>query len=120
MPERDNTVTWFEIGTPDVEGARKFFGGLFDWSFAPDGDYTLISAPGAAAPSGGIMNTAPVGAPPYAIICVKVPDVAAAVAKAGDLGGKVVVGPMTLPDGMSVAYLADPNESLFAVYKPKA
>lgn len=114
----DNTVAWFEIGTPDVPGAKAFYGGLFGWSFAPDGEYTMITAPGAAGPSGGIMNTGPVGSPPYAIICVQVPDVAVAAAKTGELGGKVVVEPMALPDGMSVAYLADPNGSLFAVYKP--
>jgi len=52
-----NTVAWFEIGAPDVEAAEAFYGTLFGWSFAPDGAYTLITAPGAAGPSGGIFNT---------------------------------------------------------------
>ena len=39
-----NTVAWFEIGTPDVQAAQDFYGPLFGWTFAPDGDYTLITA----------------------------------------------------------------------------
>ena len=32
-----NTVSWFEIGAPDVEAAKAFYGPLFGWSFAADG-----------------------------------------------------------------------------------
>ena len=52
-----NTVAWFEIAAPDVDAAKAFYGPLFGWSFAPDGAYTLITAPGAAGPSGGIFHT---------------------------------------------------------------
>jgi uncharacterized protein len=38
-----NTVAWFEIGAPDVDAAKAFYGQLFSWSFAPDGAYTLIT-----------------------------------------------------------------------------
>jgi predicted enzyme related to lactoylglutathione lyase len=48
-----NTVAWFEIGAPDVDAAKAFYGQLFGWSFAPDGAYTLITAPGAAGPPAG-------------------------------------------------------------------
>jgi predicted enzyme related to lactoylglutathione lyase len=34
-----NTVAWFEIGAPDVDAAKAFYGQLFSWSFAPDGAY---------------------------------------------------------------------------------
>jgi len=113
-----NTVSWFEIGAPDVDAAQAFYGPLFDWSFAPDGAYTLITAPGAAGPSGGIFNTGG-NIPPYAVFVVQVTDVAATAARAGELGGKVVVAPMTLEDGMVVAYLTDPNGSMFALFSPK-
>jgi predicted enzyme related to lactoylglutathione lyase len=113
-----NTVSWFEIGAPDVEAVKAFYGPLFDWSFAPDGAYTLITAPGAAGPSGGIFGTGG-GVPPYAVFVVQVADVAATAARAEELGGKVVVAPKTLDDGMAIAYLADPNGSLFALFSPK-
>jgi len=113
-----NTVSWFEIGAPDVEAAKAFYGPLFDWSFAPDGAYTLITAPGAAGPSGGIFGTGG-DIPPYAVFVVQVADVAATAGRAEELGGKVVVAPKTLDDGMAIAYLADPNGSLFALFSPK-
>ena len=113
-----NAVAWFEIGAPDVEAAKAFYGPLFGWSFAPDGTYTLITAPGAAGPSGGIFGTGG-GAPPYAVFVVQVADVAATAAQAEELGGKVVVAPNTLDDGMVIAYLADPNGSMFALFSPK-
>jgi uncharacterized protein len=113
-----NTVAWFEIGAPDVEAAKTFYGPLFDWSFAPDGAYTLITAPGAAGPSGGIFGTGG-SIPPYAVFFVRVADVAATAAQAEKLGGKIVVAPNKLDDGMVVAYLTDPNGSLFALFSPK-
>jgi uncharacterized protein len=112
-----NTVAWFEIGAPDVGAAKAFYGPLFGWSFAPDGAYTLITATGAAGPSGGIFNTGG-NIPPYAVFVVRVPDVAATAARAEELGGKVVVAPNKLDDGMAVAYLIDPNGSLFALFSP--
>jgi len=90
----------------------------FGWSFAPDGAYTLITAPGAAGPSGGIFNTGG-NIPPYAVFVVQVADVAATAARSEELGGKVVVAPMELGDGMVVAYLTDPNSSMFALFSPK-
>jgi predicted enzyme related to lactoylglutathione lyase len=114
----DNAVAWFEIGAPDVDAAKAFYGQLFAWSFAPEGAYTLITAPGAASPSGGIFNTGGT-IPPYAVFVVQVADVAASAARTEDLGGKVVVAPMELEDGMIVAYLTDPNGSMFALFSPK-
>ncbi len=113
-----NTVAWFEIGAPDVEAAKAFYGPLFGWSFAPDGAYTMITAPGAAGLSGGIFDTGG-NIPPYAVFVVRVADVAATAAQTEKLGGQVVVAPITLEDGMTVAYLTDPNGSMFALFSPK-
>jgi len=112
-----NTVAWFEIGAPDVEAVKAFYGPLFGWSFAADGTYTLITAAGAAGPSGGIFNTGG-SIPPYAVFVVQVADVAATAARGEELGGKVVVAPNKLEDGMVVAYLTDPNGSMFALFSP--
>ncbi len=113
-----NAVTWFEIGAPDVGAAKAFYGELFGWSFAADGEYTLITAPDAAGPSGGIFNTGG-NIPPYAVFVVQVADVAATATRTEKLGGKVVVAPMELDGGMVVAYLTDPNGAMFALFSPK-
>ena len=112
-----NPVAWFEIGAPDVDAAKAFYGPLFGWSFAADGTYTLITAAGAAGPSGGIFNTGG-SIPPYAVFVVQVADVAATAARAEELGGKVVVAPNKLDGGMVVAYLTDLNGSMFALFSP--
>jgi uncharacterized protein len=113
----DNTVAWFEIGTPDVAAAKSFYGQLFGWTFAPDGAYTLITAAGAAGPSGGIFDTGG-NTPPYAVFVVRVADVAVTAERTKELGGTVVVEPVTMEDGMVVAYLTDPNGSMFALFSP--
>src|ERR1700749_953190 len=113
-----NTVGWFEIGAPDVKAAKDFYGPLFGWTFAPDGDYRLITPAGADGPSGGVFNTGG-NIPPYAVFVVRVTDVAATASRTEELGGKVVVAPMTLPDGMVVAYVTDPNGSMFALFSAR-
>lgn len=110
-----NTVAWFEIGTGDVEATKSFYGPLFGWSFRPDGEYTLITSEDAQAPSGGIFNTGG-NIPPYAVFVVQVADVPAAAKQSEELGGKVVVAPRTLDDGMAIAYVADPNGSVFGLW----
>lgn len=115
----ENTVNWFEIGTADLAGTKAFYGSLFGWTFQADGDYTLISAAGADGPGGGIFTTGG-NIPSYAVFMVKVADVPATAARVEELGGKVVVAPMPLPDGMSVSYIADPNGSMFGLYSEPA
>ncbi len=53
---------------------------------------------------------------PYAVFFVRVADVAASAKQAEELGGKVVVAPMPIDNGMVVSYLADPNGSVFGLY----
>ena len=76
-----------------------------------------IGAPDVGA-AGGIFNTGG-NIPPYAVFVVKVADVAATAARAEELGGKVVVAPNKMEDGMVVAYLTDPNGSLFSLFSPR-
>lgn len=56
------SVSWFEIGAPDVDAAMAFYGPLFGWSFAPDGSYTLgrradLGARGQVASPGGFRRS---------------------------------------------------------------
>lgn len=116
-----NTVGWFQIGTADTDGANRFYGDLFGWTFAPDpnggGKYHLVTYPGAEQPSGGIADTDG-EAPNHAIFMVVVPDVAAAAKETERLGGKVLVPPTTTPDGLVFANLLDPVGNHFGVFTP--
>jgi predicted enzyme related to lactoylglutathione lyase len=114
-----DTVSWFQIGTDDSEGARSFYGDLFGWKFTldPDGDgYDLVSYPGADAPSGGISHE-PRGEH-HSMFLVVVSDVRAACEQAEKLGGKIAMGPTTAPTGLVFAYLDDPSGNRFGVFTP--
>ena len=90
------TLAWFEVATDDPDGAEKFYGSLFDWSFQADGpaasggtDYRNITASGADGPMGGIFGTGG-QAPDHAVFYILVADVEATCTDAEQLGGSVV------------------------------
>jgi uncharacterized protein len=116
-------VTWFEIGTGDVDAAKAFYGDVFGWTFRADGPYTLVTTTGPG-PVGGIQPTGadhPAGAPAtYAIPCIQVKDVAATCAAAETAGGKVVIDTTSAPDGLTFAQLTDPAGALIGVWTPPA
>jgi len=43
-----NPITWWEIQVPDLERAKAFYGGVFDWTFKPwrDGYEAVHTADG--------------------------------------------------------------------------
>lgn len=50
-------VNYFEIGSPDPEAARSFYGSLFEWNFGePDQGYQMINTG-----QGGRWDTGPNG-----------------------------------------------------------
>src|SRR5690242_7021876 len=104
-------IGWVEVGTGDPEAAQRFYGGLFGWTFAPDGDdshdYRMITTVAGQPPSGGLAK-----GPSHAIFYVRVGDVPAAVAQAESLGGKTVVPPSGGGDGLVFAHVTDPEGNL--------
>jgi len=112
--------SWFELYTPNPEGAWKFYENLFGWeqTSAMDmgemGTYQMFGR-GGGIPSGGIMKPPP-GAPaawmPYALV----KDAKAAAATAAANGGKIVNGPMEVPGGDWIAQGMDPQGAMFSVH----
>jgi predicted enzyme related to lactoylglutathione lyase len=118
MSTPTNTVTWFEVHTPDTARAEGFYGPLFGWKFEHDeSGYVVINQGDGAAVGGGIAPIRPGGAP-MAVFDVQVDDVAAACKRAEELGGTVVVPPQTVDNGLAFAYLADADGNRFGVWKP--
>ena len=77
------SLAWFEVATSDPDGAEKFYGSLFDWTFEADGpaasggmDYRNIKAPGAERPMGGVFGTGG-QVPDHAVFYILVADVEA-------------------------------------------
>ncbi|ORW10123.1 VOC family protein [Mycobacterium kyorinense] len=108
-----NVVNYFEVGTPDADATRGFYGGLFGWDIGDSGDYRMIDGD-----KGGVWDSSKTGGGSWAIFYVQVDDVQATVDKASELGAKVVV-PLTDNGPLEFAHLQDPQGNRFGVWRPK-
>jgi predicted enzyme related to lactoylglutathione lyase len=110
------------LSTPDTETAAAFYSEVFGWSTDSFEDFTMFRLEGYV----GGEPTQPV---PRDVIAVMAPgeqaawtpdfwvaDADAAAARAGELGGQIVMGPFDTPVGRT-AVLADPVGAVFSVSK---
>ena len=115
--------SWFELYTPNPEGAWSFYQSLFGWekTSAMDmgemGVYEMFGR-GGGIPNGGIMKPPP-GAPAAWLPYAMVPDAKAAAARAQANGGKIINGPMEVPGGDWIAQGMDAQGAMFAVHSLK-
>ncbi|WP_248958749.1 VOC family protein [Sphaerisporangium perillae] len=121
-----NTVAWFEIATDDPEGAQRFYGELFGWSFETDKepagegmDYRMITYPGVEGVKGGLYGTKG-EFPGHGIFTVVVADVAATCEEVERLGGKTQFKMIGNAQGPDFAYLRDTSGNLFGIFAPSA
>ena len=109
-----NQVAHVEIRAKDADAARDFYGKLFDWSFpsAPEPGYTYIETGVEGAVPGGIgLAQSGTG---HVTFFVDVDDVAAALARAESLGGRIVLPAQSVP-GVSFGLFADPEGHVVGV-----
>jgi uncharacterized protein len=111
---------WYELTTPDVAGAKKFYPPLTGWGTQQfDKDYTMWTTRGV--PFAGIFQLGPEqrqkGIPPNWMPYVDVDNVDDTARKATSLGGKTMHGPQDIPNTGRFAVLQDPQGAVFGVYK---
>jgi predicted enzyme related to lactoylglutathione lyase len=123
-------LTWNELGTRDVEGAKAFYGEVFGWTAD---EHELQRADGGPGPAiyvewkldgkdvGGMMDIAgvlPAEVPAHWLVYFGVPDTDATVEKVKAAGGDVRFGPVDIPAGR-FAVVTEPNADpgVFAVIK---
>jgi uncharacterized protein len=101
-------VSWFEVMGRDLDALSAFYGELFGWSLQrlPDMPYATSGCDQSGLPGG--VGQAPEGSG-WTTFYVKVEDVAAAIRRAEQGGGRVLMPPHTLPDGVTIAVIADPE-----------
>ena len=119
-------VVHFEVAGEDPARLRQFFGDLFGWRFevpspvatevSSSDDYGFMDA---ITSVGGIGIPGGIGGGPgyesHALFSVGVPDVAAALRRAQELGGTRIMGPATSPNGLVVGHFRDPEGTLVGV-----
>ncbi len=108
-----NQICHFEIGCRDRGKTTDFYSKMFDWKMEDEPGSTRIRTGGDI---GGHIQA--LGHEPhnYTAFYVMVDDVAAALAKAIELGGKKLVGPVPLPGNTEFGWFADPEGNMIGVY----
>ena len=111
---------WYELTTPDVDAARRFYPTFTGWGTQQfDKDYTMWTTGGA--PFAGIFKLTPElrqrGVPPNWMPYVEVNNVDETARLATSLGGKIMAGPQDIPGTGRFAVLQDPQTATFGIYK---
>lgn len=112
---------WIDLGTTDVESAKRFYGGLLGWSFddlPPDegGPYTMCRLHGRDV--AGIHEHMPQEGTGWSS-CVTVGSVDDTIARAQELGGSVTAEPVDLPGTSRVAVIRDPTGAEITLWEPR-
>lgn len=97
-----------EIRSTDPDATRAFFAALFGWTFTPGGfpGYTFVETGGETSVFTAISPLQ--GPDDQVLFFLDVPDVAAALAEAERLGGRIVQ-PATEVPGVTFGVFADPQ-----------
>lgn len=111
-----NPVAWFEVTGPDAGALQRFYTELFGWAIDASNpmSYGMVQAQ-----EGGIaggVGPSPDGSAQVTFY-VSVPDLQAALDRAGQLGGTTVTPPMEVPDGPTLAYFTDPAGNRIGLMK---
>lgn len=117
-----NPFTYVELHSKNPDQALSFYRSLFDWKLSaphvtPSGPYTEIAT--GEGLEGGAM-TAKGESPSHWMVYIRVDDLRAHVAKARELGGRLLVEPAEVPDTGWFAVIADPAGATFGMFQPTA
>jgi predicted enzyme related to lactoylglutathione lyase len=115
------TFSWTDLSTPDPEGAKSFYGGLFGWEAEdlplPDGGvYTMLRLDGKNAAA---VSAAREGQMTAWLSYITVDDVDAVAARVGELGGTVHAEPFDVVEAGRMAVVQDPTGAVFALWQPR-
>jgi uncharacterized protein len=115
---------WYELITPDPDGATKFYGAVVGWKIGEpiggDQDYRMIGRSDDGFAGGVLKLTEEMqshGARPIWLGYIGVEDVDATVAAIESRGGKALMPAFDIPQGR-IAMVADPQGNAFYVMKP--
>ena len=115
---------WYELMTPDPEGAKRFYDSVVGWDIGPPHDdigYRMI-ARGDGGNAGGLLplndEMASHGARPTWLGYICVDNIDATVGQVEGLGGRIYMPPRQIDNVGRIAMVADPQGNPFYVMTP--
>jgi predicted enzyme related to lactoylglutathione lyase len=113
-------IIWADLVTPDLDASKRFYGGLFGWSFTDavsgSSGYAVASVDGRPVAGFLLRATPAVGRrQPTWLTFIAVADVDAARRTAVDHGARVLFEPRTYTGRGRQAVLTDPEGAAFAM-----
>ena len=111
-------VGWFEILGKDGGKTQKFYSDLFGWQVDANNPMSYGMVQGSDGGIGGGLAASQDGKP-LVTVYVNVDNLQATLDKAKNLGGQVVMPPMDVPGGPSIAQFKDPDGNVIGIMKPQ-
>ncbi|MDB5821673.1 MAG: Glyoxalase/bleomycin resistance protein/dioxygenase [Herminiimonas sp.] len=116
-----NPFVHVELHTTDLDSAKAFYQGLFDWKLQdiamPHGTYSLINVGGGT--GGGMMKQMMPGVPSSWLSYVLVDDINAATEKAKTLGATIVQDVVEVAGMGWLSVIVDPTGAPLGLWKAK-
>lgn len=113
--------TWFDLATPNLDGAKAFYQQVFGWDYvdtgADFGHYHFALAQGRNAAGIGPIWPPDSPQPSAWTIYFASDDATADAARVKELGGQVIVEPMVIADSGSMAVCVDPTGAAFGLWQ---
>jgi predicted enzyme related to lactoylglutathione lyase len=120
------TFCWIELHATDQNAAKSFYKSLFGWEahdnpMGPNESYTMFRVQGRNAAAGCTLRPEErsQGVPSHWAIYIAVDNADAAVAKAKQLGGKILAPAFDVMDAGRMAVIQDPTGAVFCPWQPR-
>jgi len=122
-PPGKGQISWYELATSDLDGARAFYSDLFGWEMrdAHDmgemGPYQIFGRKGVAHDTGGMFKRPPQMPVSAWALYARVDDIQKSTETAKKLGATIINGPMEVPGGDWIVQFIDPVGAMFALHQ---
>ena len=111
-------VAHFEIGCGDIAKTSEFYKAVFDWNITQQGNSAMIDAGIEGALTGHINKLGPNEPEKYVTIYIETDALSSDLEAIKDNGGKILVNPITLPDGRAFAWFEDIAGNIIGLITP--
>lgn len=122
-PPSVGEISWYELATSDLNGAKKFYSDLFGWEMreahdmGPIGVYQIWGRTGKPWPSGGMFKRPPEMPVSAWVLYARVADIQKSTESAKKMGAQIINGPMEVPGGDWIVNFIDPTGAGFALHQ---